>query len=1499
MASILNSRFWASGEVGEFARRSLCSFKSQDVFWPGTNECLEGFDFTILFEEAILAIPVTAALFLLAIPRAVYLRQSAKKVDRGFLHIAKLVGFAVLAILQLVLLALWAQPSAERTRATLATLAISFVASLFSMWFSHLEHTRSIQPSTILNLYLLLATILDIPRARTLYYVESTQAIRILFTVTVVFRALLLIPECMYKASLLKEGYKNQPTEITSGILGQSLFLWLNPLLIHGNRALLTHESFPTIDEKLSSTGVGDNGLRVTWEKLSNNRSKGSLLWAVLHYFKWPILEGAIPRFLQLGFVFAQPFLVDQTIHWIQGEDHDNTKKEGYGLIAAFAFVYIGIAVCTALAQHKVYRVISMIRASLIDMIYEKTTVMLANDIAESAPLTLMSADIERIAQGLRYIHDFWACVVEIPIALFLLWNQLSIASLAPIGVALLCMFLAGIISTLAVPRQKMWLEAIEKRVDSTANVLGAMKGVKITGLTDKIFDIIQGMRIDEVRRSEKFRRLLILVVGVAYSNVSISPFISFMAYALIARVRGEPEGLTTAQAFTALTLFTLLNTPIGTLVEAATGLATAFGSIERINRFLLGESRQDDRSDDSFSCDSRSSLIEKESQIDKLPQITLSNDISENTTLASEKDHPRTERLAFVAHNRTAGWDEKKSTVVEDLSFEIYPGTLTLVVGPVGCGKSTFVNALLGEAPMYSGSLRVRPTTIAYCGQTPWLVNSTIQRNILGESVYDMDWYNKVVRACALDQDIKIMPQGDQTILGTQGAVLSGGQKQRLTLARAIYSQVDTIILDDSFSGLDPTTEEFIFHALFDADGMLRRSNTTVIMTTNSLHRLPFADHIIALNHAGQIAEQGTFQELNAKESGYIRSLSIENQDEFQFEGSKEKAKPDAAIQQQLPLSNPETDLPIEDDDRRTGDMTVYWYYTKMIGVFRGVLFVLFVIAYVFFLAFPSIWVQRWTAESEVLPHYRLGYWLGVYGCLAALAVVFIVLSCWHLMANLVSHSAKNMHKRLLKTVLDAPMSFFFTTDTGITTNRFSQDLQLIDMELPLAMLNTVLAFTTCIAQLILICISAKYVAAVLPVCIVVFYFVQRYYLRTSRQLRFMDIEAKSPLFSSFIETLAGLATIRSYKWESAYRMRNSERINYSQKPFYLLFCIQRWLELVIGLMVAGLAVVLVGVAVATKGTLGAGFIGVALLNVVTFSENLQGLITHWTNLETSIGAVSRIRQFTNMIQSEHKADEKSLPPDNWPAKGTIEFRNVVASYKPESDPVLNDISFTIVGGKKYGICGRTGSGKSSLIATLFRLIELGSGSITIDGFDITTLPRETLRSRLICIPQEPFLLYGCSVRLNLDPSGDFVHDDILIDALKKVQIWDIVEGAGGLDANITAETFSQGQKQLVCFARAMVRKSGNVLILDEATSSIDTQTDKIMQTLIRSEFANHTVIAIAHRLDTILDFDEVVVLDQGRVKERGPPEHLLEIKGAFSDLCRDSSRSLTPLAF
>ncbi|KYK59812.1 hypothetical protein DCS_00946 [Drechmeria coniospora] len=703
------------------------------------------------------------------------------------------------------------------------------------------------------------------------------------------------------------------------------------------------------------------------------------------------------------------------------------------------------------------------------------------------------------------------------------------------------------------------------------------------------------------------------------------------------------------------------------------------------------------------------------------------------------------------------------------------------------------------------------------------------------------------------------------------------------VAIARAVYSRRPIAIFDDVFGVLDSETQRHVFDHVFGPRGLLKSQNTTVILATHAIHLLPFAEDIIALDD-GKVAAQGTFANLS-KEHGFLQQAGLE----IHAVHDEEKSGAEKEATQPRPLTGAaESSLfqAVKDSPRRLGDRPVYIYYYKTIGPLNTAIFVSLLLLWVVMLKFPEIWLTWWGNSNERRSGQENGKYLGAFAVfqIAALAALGLccgyVLSClrcltsantrctMYLLLVIVVASGQTLHSTLLRTVINAPMSFLASTDAGTIINRFSQDVQLIDAELPLSFLNVACNVLVCLAQAVMILPASYWLAITYPFLFGFLYLVQKYYLRTSRQLRFLDLEAKSPVYSQFLETLSGLATIRAFSWQDNLIKQNEARLDYSQKPFFLLYSVQRWLSLALDLVAAALAVIVAAVAFTTKGTVSTGFAGVALFNIMTLSSVMKTAVNVWTILETSIGAVARVKVF-----EEGKPRSTMLMSHQYHLilglrMGASKFK--VSPHRTPAPRVLSKVSFVIKPRNKIAICGRSGGGKSSLLLALFRILDLDEGCILIDGEDVSTLPRETIRERLNAIPQDPIFLHG-TVRVNCDPRGAS-SDEQIVETLQKAQLWNTVESKGGLDAEMTQDFLSHGQKQLFCLARAILHPS-KIVVMDEATSSVDMDTDKIMQQLIRTEFKDSTIIAIAHRLDTILDFDSVVVVDRGVVIERDTP--------------------------
>ncbi|CAG5185712.1 uncharacterized protein ALTATR162_LOCUS11383 [Alternaria atra] len=1466
---------------------------TDDTFGPYAGaDCRGGFDFTLLFSEVFLSI-IPLSLLIAIVPYRIYrLWWKETKVSRSTLLYTKLIAWAVFAGFELALLIIWSNRQTRKNRAELPSAVISFIGAVLLGLLSFVEHMRSIRPSFLLTVYLLFTSVFDIERSRSYALTPELDLVATVFAPRLGLKVFLAIVEARDKRRLLLPDFANSPPEATSGVYKRATFWWLNSLFKKGFSTSLTVEDLFQLDKHLQADYL-HHLIGSSWARVANVGTH-SLFGTTLRRLKWPILSVVPPRLCLIAFNFCQPFLIERAVNFSQEAETAQTANIGYGLIGAYIIVFIGIAVSTGQYMHLTFRFITQMRGGLISMLYNKATEVTLTDMDPASSITLMSADVERIVTGMETGHEIWSNTLEISLAMYLLERQLGAACAIPIGVAVVSLLGSIAATSLVMQRQALWLEGIERRIAATNSMLNSMKGVKMGGLTEVLRDDLQKLRVDELNISKKFRKLLIWTMGFSYISPIVSPILAFAVFSIIAQNSEGRETLDTATVFTSLSLFTLLTEPLGSLIMALSSLMGGVGSFKRIQDFLTLAPRDEQRKFPSIYGGSTACLsvagTESEKGSETSQKSRCSIELKEYSALGSQ---------AIMIENGYFGWDpvRQPSGTLQEIDMIVPRGKITMVVGPVGCGKSTLLKAVLGELPVMGGSLQVSSLRIALCDQSAWHVNGTVQESIIGAAVFDHRWYSSVVRSCALDEDLRQLPQGDQTQIGSKGIALSGGQSQRIALARAVYAQKDIIILDDCLSGLDGQTENHIWHSLFGLEGLLKRCRTTVLVASSSAKRLPYCDHIISLDKNGRISEQGPFDKLT-KSGGYVSGFDLARPDwDYRAEKHIYEEPPRYTERQATDNQLTEDDVQAE-ANRRTGDTAIYLYYIGTVGWIPTIIFIISIIIFIFGISFPTVWVKMWAEYNQENPNERLGYWLGIYAMLGGLALVFLMVSCWQLIITMVPRSGVAFHKRLLDTVLGSPMSFFSTTDTGVTLNRFSQDLMLIDMELPVAALNTFATFVLVIGQMILIAVAAPYAAISFPVVIVAVFFVQKFYLRTSRQLRFLDLEAKSPLYTQFNEILEGLATIRAFGWQSFVEDKAKALLDRSQRPFYLLFAAQRWLTLVLDLVVAAVATILIVLVVTLKGRLSAGYVGVALLNVVLFSQSIKLLISFWTQLETHIGSVARIKNFTADAVAEDHEGEDHIPPSSWPSAGKIEFRGIEACHRP-GEPVISNFSLSIRPGEKVAIVGRTGSGKSSLVLSLFRMVELSSGSITIDSIPLTRIPRQTIRSRLIGLPQDAYLLPG-SIRLNADPLKES-DDKAIMAALKDVQLWDIIVAKGDadkyphpLDVEVEDLHFSHGQRQLFCLARAMLKKDkSTVVVMDEATSNLDAASDAHVQRLLRSRFPHHTLITVAHKLDTILDFDKVVVMNKGQLVEYGCPHKLLDRQGSwFKSLYEDVAR-------
>ncbi|KAI8160337.1 ABC transporter atnG [Colletotrichum sp. SAR 10_70] len=1066
-----------------------------------------------------------------------------------------------------------------------------------------------------------------------------------------------------------------------------------------------------------------------------------------------------------------------------------------------------------------------------------------------------MSTDIDAIASGVKDLHEIWASVLELGIAVYLLNLQIGAACFVVMIPAVVCSFITERATDGIGPARMMWNEGVQERVSTTSSMLSQIKGIKMMGLTDYFATMVQQLRVAELDMSKKFRMFIVRIILISNLSDQMTPAVVVTAAVFWTRA----DGFTISQAFTSLAIVALVSTPLANLIGSYPTFVSSVACFGRIQEFLVQDERRPDQVQDTDAVERKAS-VSTTSITD-----TTSHTTSKHRAIEMKEMHaPQPSEKSGVAislENVNVGVEGKDDPILRDITLSIPRAKYTEVTGVVGCGKSTLLKTILGELPLTSGGIRfVQPnTSVAFCEQSAWLRNISIKENIVGQERFEDEWYGRVLFACDLKQDISRLPKGDDTLVGSGGITLSGGQKQRVALARAVFARRSIVLLDDPFSALDAETRTKVFSRLLGAEGLLRKGDTTVIHATPAGPRKTIADNVILLSKTGSVEQAGPSISLATA----LKDVDVEPQ-------------PEDRIQQNEDLSAAGKTSETKDEDatrRQSGDFSLYKFYLRSIGPALTITFILAAATYIFLGFMPNIWLRIWTERGT--NDGSRGAYFGAYLAFCIGTVLFSGLAIGLFFVVVIPHSATRLHWQLLDSVLKAPLWFFTTVDSGVTLNRFSQDMTLVDQTLPTAFFEVVLDTLVAIASAALIASGAQYFAAIIPFFVLPLYFLQKFYLKTSRQMRHLDLESKSPLYTHFTETLNGVVTIRAFGWQQEFVKEQLRLLDISQRPYYLLFCIQRWLAIMLDLFVAVIATVLVAFAVKLTNTTSGGAIGLSMVSLMGLNSSLSRLISSWTNLETSLGAIARLRDFVRDTPQEDSVDTQSLPPvpQGWPSPGAIDFKSIDARYKTDDEIILRELSLSIKPGQKVGICGRTGSGKTSLLLTLLRLLETPSGSVQIDDVDLCSLSRKAIRPYFITLPQDPVTLPG-SVRTNLDPNASFdgeSGDKALVEALEKTFLWDdVIKSRGGLDAVFAELGLSHGQQQLLALARAILHKDqSKVVLLDEATSSVDHGTDQMLQKVLREELASHTILAVAHRLDTIEDYDVVVVMDNGRIVE------------------------------
>ena len=808
------------------------------------------------------------------------------------------------------------------------------------------------------------------------------------------------------------------------------------------------------------------------------------------------------------------------------------------------------------------------------------------------------------------------------------------------------------------------------------------------------------------------------------------------------------------------------------------------------------------------------------------------------------------------------------------DISIKIPVGKLVAIVGPVGSGKSTLLSSIIGEATKVSGSVFINGS-IGFASQQPWIQNASIKDNIVFGLDFDEERYLKAIRDSALEKDLEILEDGDLTEIGERGINLSGGQKQRVSLARLLYFNADICLLDDPLSAVDIHVGKYLFqHCLKGGLG-----SKTRLLVTHQLHFLPYVDSIIVLKE-GTIVEQGTFTELMKRKGEFALFLQTQEIDQLKedpVEVPEEKSDALERIKKMLQEKNlREARGLMQEEDRSTGAVEAKIWISYLISSGFWIFLAFFsTILFQVIRVFNDYWLVFWLQDSfsGSILMYQLSY-IGL--SLAQTFAVWLFSFCF---AKGSVSGAKTLHERALQRVLRAPLSFFETTPVGRILNRFSKDQDGVDNAVLDSIRRFVVNFTNAISVFAVIMINSPLFGVPLFFIVIFYYYVQNHYRKTSRELKRIDSVSRSPLYAQIGESLGGLSTIRAFREEPRFIEVNGRLLKNNHKPYYYLMSATQWLSLRLEFASAFVVffAALFGVLSRENPAYTASKLGLTLTYAFTVTMVINICIKLFIEAEIAMNQVERIDYFgTSLKQEAPLFIPETKPKAEWPDQGVIEFRNVSARYSESLPLILKSISFRTKSCEKIGIVGRTGSGKSTIIQALFRMIEVSEGSIWIDGVDIKSLGLSELRQKIGIIPQDP-VLFSETVRKNLDPFMQ-CDDKRLWDCLERSSMKSKIQEMGGLESMIDffGANLSVGQRQLLCLARALVLEP-KILVMDEATANVDYETDEKIQKCLREDLKDCTLVTIAHRINTILDYDRILVLDQGKVAEFDKPSELL----------------------
>lgn len=1355
----------------------------------------------------------------------------------------------------------------------------------------------------------------------------------------------------------------------TINLFSYLTFSWIEPLIKHIYKTEdVTKKDLPEIaDELVCDVTLGSLSknwnVRVQNAQLQNKNAKRgwfrkepkkvipSIFKAVFGSVWWYFVLSLAYEMVDTVLLFCQPFLLRELIFFFTKSNSNETSPPVIiGIFIAVVMYSLSITKFICFNQGFTYqfKIVYFIESGLTSLVYRKALKLTPESRKNKSTgdiINHITVDTETIKWFSSSIQDFFSAPAKVVISMIALYRLLGAATWGGILTAVILIPGISKISAAIYPLYTELMEFKDQRTSLTNEILTSIKSIKLYSWEAPMLK-----KLDVIRNDKELKKVERIGIFNAFATFiwSCVPFIvSCATYTTFAVIYDVP--LTPDLVFPALTLFDLLTDAILMLPHFISSTIEAIASFKRIRDFLLLDEISDDQN----------GLIRRSSDLDSNSDFAV--EIKNATFLWSSKES--TTEFKDEEEQVEASKD-KSNSALKDINFEASYGELTCVVGRVGSGKSTLIKSILGELPIsitgYSDDNDVaRPSvkingSIAYCAQSPWILNATIKENILFGFKHDPEFYKRTVDACELLSDFSSLPDGDKTVVGEKGISLSGGQKARISLARAVYSRADIYLLDDILSAVDSHVGKNIIKNVLSKNGII--GTKTKILATNSVTVLHDASKIFLLKN-GSIAESGNFEEVTSRKSDLAtlieefgskkdegEPLSIVTSEEHaesvtgssdevaEFTALEAKAievahevevfqrRASVASYSHVYEFNDEGDpdvkrtgLTVETTEKGRVKFSHLKEYFMACNYKYVIIYIILTLGTVVTGVGEKYILTYWSQQNEAQGKtVNAKLFLTLYASCGFIGGALVLISAFIVWTLCIIKGAAYFHNKLARAVLRSPMSFFETTPIGRILNRFTDDVSCLDTELPWIYIYFLTLTLSGLSTFVVIVYTLPPMLIVILGLLVFYNHFRLYFIPASRQLARLSKTTKSPILSTIQEAINGVDTIKAYDQGSRFNYKSLQVIDTNILVGVVTQACRRWLSIRLQFISAtimfGTAMMAIGT-LFTKKPLNSAMLGFIMTFALNVTSILNAIIRLWAEVESKSVAIERLAEYFALKPEAEMVIEATKPPADWPQRGEISFKNYSTKYRENLDPVLREIDFTVKSQEKIGIVGRTGAGKSSLTLALFRIIESTGGHIEIDGVNTSDIGLFDLRHKLNIIPQEAHT-FKAPVRENLDPFNNYT-DEQLWHVLDLAHLKSHVESMKteptekekenskdpdslptlvGLDAKIEegGSNLSAGQKQLLCLARALLNESCKILILDEATASVDVQTDKIIQETIRSQFKDKTILTIAHRLDTIMDSDRVLVLDKGQVAEFDTPENLLKNKdGIFHSLC------------